>query len=203
VEAGGWDRDLFRGNELHRKTAGIVGLGRVGRMVAGYLQALGMTVIASDPAPARPPQAGIKLLPLAQLLERADLVTLHVSLSDQTTGFFGEREFKRMRAGAWFINTSRGELVDEKALLHALASDRLAGAALDVISHENSAGMSGHPLVTYARTHRNLLITPHIGGCTAESMEKTEIFLADKVAAALDAHPEAVLAGEKQNEGSR
>lgn len=200
VVAGGWNRDLFRGRELHRKTAGIVGYGRVGRMVAGFLQALGMTVIATDPAPARQPDANIKLVPLSQLLERAELVTLHVSLTDKTVGFFGEREFKHMRHGAWFINTSRGELINENTLLRALVSGHLAGAALDVLSDESSFGMGNHPLVAYARAHQNLLITPHIGGCTTESMEKTEIFLADKVAAFIESHSEAMFAEARKPE---
>jgi D-3-phosphoglycerate dehydrogenase len=90
-----------------------------------------------------------------------------------------------MKPGAWLINTSRGELLREEALLEALASRRLAGAAVDVLSGEISAGMAEHPLVAYAREHGNLIITPHIGGCTRESMEKTELFLAGKLCDAL------------------
>jgi D-3-phosphoglycerate dehydrogenase len=86
-----------------------------------------------------------------------------------------------MKPGALFVNTARGELVDEPALLHALRSHRLAGAALDVLSGENANGMGSHPLVAYAKDHDNLLITPHIGGCTKESMQMTELFLAQKL----------------------
>jgi D-3-phosphoglycerate dehydrogenase len=86
-----------------------------------------------------------------------------------------------MRLGSWFVNTARGELVDEEALLDTLRSGHLAGAALDVLPDERSSGMGTDRLVQYAREHENLLITPHIGGCTTESREKTEEFLATQV----------------------
>lgn len=202
VTEGGWNRDLFRGRELRGKTAGVVGYGRIGRMVAACLQALGMKVLATDPAVNRAapggPASEIEFVPLAALLERADLVTLHVVFNEKTRAFFGASEFARMKPGAWFINTSRGELVDEAALLQSLVNGRISGAALDVLSGENSSGMSAHPLVQYARTHESLLITPHVGGCTSESMQATEEFLAEKVVAAL-----ASLAEEARVETSR
>ena len=191
VTEGGWNRDLFRGRELYGKTAGIVGYGRVGRMVAGYLQALGVEVLVTDSDPdRRPSDGGIEAVSLAELLERSDLVSLHVAFNESTQGFLGQREFAQMKPGSWFINTSRGELVDEGALLQALTSGHIAGAAVDVLRDERSTGMSDNALVVYARSHENLLITPHIGGCTAESMEKTEEFLAAKVVAFLQSHPE-------------
>ena len=108
-------------------------------------------------------------------------MTLHVNLCDATWRFFGQEQFAAMKKGAWFINTSRGELVDENALLDALRLRQLAGAALDVLCEECSDGMGKHPLVAYAREHDNLIITPHIGGCTSESLEKTECFLAERL----------------------
>jgi D-3-phosphoglycerate dehydrogenase len=108
-----------------------------------------------------------------------------VNLSEETQGFFGPHQFAAMKDGAWFINTSRGELVDETALLNALQSGRVAAAALDVLGNEHPSGMQDHPLVGYTRQHDNLIITPHIGGCTIESMEKTECFLADRLIAFL------------------
>lgn len=182
VHDGGWNRDLFKGRELHGKTVGIVGYGRLGRIVARYLKAFDTRVLAADPhIDRRAVEPGITLVPFTQLLREADLVTLHVNLSDATQRFFGREQFALMKPGSWFINTSRGELVDESALLEALGSERLAGAALDVLCHEDSGGMQAHPLVDYAREHDHLMITPHIGGCTIESMEKTELFLATKL----------------------
>lgn len=187
VLSGGWDRDLFMGRELYGKTAGIVGYGRVGRMVARYLSAFGMEVQISDPrATEGSVEPGIALQSLERLLQTSDLVTLHVDLSEQTFRFFGKRQFDQMKPGAWFINTSRGELIDENSLLQSLASGKLAGAALDVISDEHRADAQ-HPLIQYAQLHSNLVITPHIAGCTKESREMTEDFLASQVVKYLQA----------------
>lgn len=173
VRRGEWDRDRLRGCELYGKTVGIVGYGRLGRIVARYVHAFEARVVTSDPH-VRAADAGRPLVPLDELLTEADIVTLHVNLTPENQGFFGRREFAAMRRGSWFINTSRGELVDEAAMIEALESGWLAGAAVDVVSDEYAA--SRRPPV-----HRNLIVTPHIGGCTVESMEKTEVFLARKV----------------------
>jgi D-3-phosphoglycerate dehydrogenase / 2-oxoglutarate reductase len=184
VQGGGWNRDLFKGRELCGKTIGIIGYGRLGRIVARYLKAFDTRVLTSDPyVEATVVEPNVTLVPLPQLLQEADLVSLHVNLCDETRDFFGRQHFAMMKVGAWFINTSRGELVDEEALLGALGSGRLSGAAVDVLSDERSSGMADHPLVHYTRTHDNLIITPHIGGCTLESMEKTEVFLAEAIRA--------------------
>ena len=182
VVGGGWDRDRFRGNELAGKTAGIVGYGRLGRIVSRLLLAFEMRVLASDPHVwTTDVDPGVQVVPLNELLEQADLVTMHVNLYAETSRFFGSDHFAQMKPGAWFVNTARGELVDEVALLEALQSGHLGGAALDVLTEERSSGMGNHPLVQYARRHENLLLTPHIGGCTAESMEKTELHMARKL----------------------
>ena len=184
VRDGGWDRDRFRGNELAGMTVGIIGYGRLGTLVARYLSAFDATVLVSDPAvSAAALPAGLRLASLNELLERSSLVSLHVNLIEQTEGMFGPAEFAAMKQGAWLVNTARGELVDENALLAALETGRLSGAAVDVLSGEQTR--ERQPLVEYARRHGNLLITPHIGGCTAESMEKTELFMAGKLEAAL------------------
>ncbi len=186
VRGGDWDRDQFCGRELHEKTIGVVGYGRLGRLVAHYARAFDSRVLVTDPnvEPNDLP-AGVQWVPMESLLAQAEIVTLHVNLCEQTQGFFGKDQFAQMRTNAWLVNTSRGELLDESALLEALSQGKLAGAALDVLAGERSSGMVHHPLVRYAREHRNLLITPHIGGCTTESMAKTEIFLAEKLCAAL------------------
>jgi D-3-phosphoglycerate dehydrogenase len=182
VEAGRWNRDAFKGREIRGKTVGVVGYGRLGRLVAGYLRAFGATVIASDP---RGADEGVELVELPELLRRADIVTIHVNLTDETRGLIGAGELAQMKPGAVLVNTSRGELLDEAALLDVLASGQLGGAALDVLAGESADGVSELPLVKYARFHRELLITPHIGGCTHESMAQTEMFLAERVCLAL------------------
>jgi D-3-phosphoglycerate dehydrogenase / 2-oxoglutarate reductase len=123
----------------------------------------------------------------------ADIVTLHVNLDPETVGFFGRAQFAAMKRGAWFINTSRGELVDEAALLEALQRGYIAGAALDVLGNETATGMAEHPLVSYARLHPNLIITPHIGGGTVESMAKTEYVLARRLTELLTFVPPSAL----------
>lgn len=182
VRDGGWNRDLFKGRELCGKTVGVIGYGRLGRIVARYLNAFDTRVLAADPyVKADLVDPGVTVVPLEQLLHEADVMTMHVNLCEETRNFFGRQRFSAMKPGAWLINTSRGELIDEGALLDALQSGQLAGAAVDVLCEERSEGMKDHPLVTYARDHDNLIITPHVGGCTTESMEKTELFLAEKL----------------------
>ena len=186
TRAGRWQRDEFRGGELFGKTAGVIGYGRLGRLVAGYLNAFGSRVLACDPnVNSSDVEPVVELVPLRELLARADMVTIHVNLDPTTEGFFGRPEFESMKPGALLVNTSRGELLDEAALLTALQSGKIGGAALDVLRNEQNSDLGANPLFEYSRKHENLLITPHIGGCTTESMAKTEIFLAEKVVRAL------------------
>jgi D-3-phosphoglycerate dehydrogenase len=177
ARAGLWNRDLFRGLELHRRVVGIVGYGRLGKIVARYLLAFGAQVMATDrrPVVADP---DVKVVDLAELLGQSHIVTLHADLVPENAGFFDRNCFRRMKPDSFFVNTARGELIDEGALIDGLRSGRLAGAALDVVTHEWSADKTAHPLVKYASRHSNLLLTPHIGGCTAESMSQAETFLA-------------------------
>jgi D-3-phosphoglycerate dehydrogenase / 2-oxoglutarate reductase len=189
VNSGGWDRDRFKGNELAGRVVGLVGYGRLGTLVARYLQAFDATVLVTDPAVAPSAVApGVQLVSLERVLAESSLVSLHVNLNDRSENMFGSAQFAAMPAGALFVNTARGELVDDAALLAALGAGRLAGAAVDVLRGEQTR-QSGepHPLVEYAREHANLLITPHIGGCTAESMEKTEHFMVTKLEKAMSA----------------
>jgi D-3-phosphoglycerate dehydrogenase / 2-oxoglutarate reductase len=191
VQAGGWNRDLFRGHELFGRTVGIVGVGRLGRIVAGYFRALGMTVLGYDPRADFPHDAAERVTSLDELLGRSDVVSLHVAYNDSTRQLISTHQFAAMKPGAVLINTARGGVVDEQALLAALDEGRLAGAALDVLDGEPGI-TAAHPLVAAAKTRDNLLIVPHIGGNTLESFEKTEVFLAGRVLEALAAeHPAA------------
>lgn len=183
VKCGNWCRDNFWGSELQGKILGIIGFGRLGKMVAEYGKAFKMEIIATDPD-TQIKEQGIKQLDLADLLMQADVATIHVPLSDETHHLISSEEIQLFKEGSWLINTSRGDVLDELALLKALGEGRLAGAALDVLSNEFSIEpdwVKGNPLVEYAKNHDNLLITPHIGGATCESMRKTEIFMAEKL----------------------
>ena len=182
---GNWDRDQFRGNELFGKTAGIVGVGRLGTLVAGYLHALGMEVIGYDPRPGYPENVAERVGTLDELFKRSDVLTIHAVYDASTRHLIGEPQFAMARSGSVLINTARGGIVDERALLNALESGRIAGAALDVLDGEPAINKS-HPLIEYSRTHNNLLIVPHIGGSTWESFEKTELFLAARVVDAME-----------------
>jgi D-3-phosphoglycerate dehydrogenase len=179
--SGGWERDSFRGMELYGKTVGLVGYGRIGRIVARYLRAFDCNVLATDPAlSSSDVDDGTALVSLVELLRTADIVSIHASYSPASHGFFGSAEINAMRPGAWLVNTARGELIDSDALLAALRSGRMAGAALDVLAAESSVTQD-HPLMLHARTHENLILTPHIGGCTVESMEKTERYMVGRL----------------------
>ena len=180
VRAGEWNRDDFRGREIFEKTVGIVGYGRLGSIVASYLHAMGARILAYDPHVTVTEPHLEQVAGLDELLARADIVTLHADLNDTTRGLLGPREFSQMQPGSVLINTARGELLDEVALLDALHTQRLAGAAVDVVCGE-PAITAKHPLVAYAATHENLLITPHLGGGTVESMPRCERFLAGLV----------------------
>jgi D-3-phosphoglycerate dehydrogenase len=184
VRQGQWNRDLFRGGELYGNTAGIVGMGRLGTLVADYLRAFGMTVLGYDPRDDFPSEAAERMASLEELLERANVVILLVRYDSTTRHLIGARQFSQMRPGAVLVNTSRGGVVDEEALLAALHSGSLAGAALDVLDGEPHIA-ADHPVIAYARLHDHLLVVPHIGGNTWESVEKAEVFLAHKVVEAL------------------
>ena len=177
---GRWDRDQFQGRELYGKTVAIIGMGRLGRITAAYFKAFGMTVLGHDPYQEFPSNLAQAVGSLPEAVEQADLVSVHVNYHAATRHLINRGVFAAMKPGTVLINTSRGGVIDETALLEALRSGRLAGAALDVVDGEPHVGPD-HPLILYAREHDNLLITPHIGGNTIESFEKTELFLAHKV----------------------
>ena len=179
---GNWDRDQFRGQEVFGKRLGIVGLGRIGQKIARYGQTFGMDVAAFDPLVEKWPDGVRRERRLTDLLKKSDIVSLHVPLNSDTREMIGTAELALLPPGSVLVNTSRGRVVDEKALIEALESKRLAGAALDVVCGERSSeNLAGSQILDYARRHDNVLITPHIGGATHESMAKTEVFMADKL----------------------
>ena len=177
---GEWNRDRFKGHDLAGKRLGILGLGRIGEKVARYGLAFGMKVIAYDPFRSGWMDGVEKAATLPDLLAQSDVLSVHIPLNEQTVRLVTAAELACLPAGAVLVNTSRGPVLAEPALLAALESGRLAGAALDVLAGERAAPAQS-PLLAYARTHSNLVLTPHIGGATYESMAATEIFMARKL----------------------
>ena len=165
---GDWARDRFRGHQLSGKTLGVVGYGRLGRMVAEFGKAFRMRVIATDVG-AVSPAPGVELMPLERLLPQGDVVSIHVHLTESTRGMIGRDQLAAIKRGSVLINTSRGAIVDEAALLDALNTGHLLGAGVDVIEGEWRPDVASHPLIQHAASHQNLVISPHIGGVTYES----------------------------------
>lgn len=179
VAIGGWDRDALRGLDLSGRTLGIVGYGRLGRIIEDYARVFRMKVLINDIA-SRNPTYG-QMVPLKQLLAESDIVTVHVDANPGSVNMFGEAEFRRMKPTAFFVNTSRGELVDEDALIRALREGCLAAIATDVIRDEQSGRANSPLLRARAEFQERLLVTPHIGGASWDSMAKTENFIVAKV----------------------
>lgn len=178
---GQWERDVFKGHDLAGQRLGIVGLGRIGEKIAMLGQAFGMQVGAYDPYRPKWISDVEKFDKLPNLLQRTDVLSLHVPLNAETENLITGKELALLPQGASLINTARGEILDEMALLDHLKGGHLSGAALDVIRGERNIDHSVNPLIEYAQQHNNLLITPHIGGATYESMQMTEVFMAEQV----------------------
>lgn len=184
---GAWDRDRYRGRELYASRVGLVGFGRIGSRLAGYFRAFGAHVSFYDPEPAVAAASGAKREPtLERLIARSDIVIVCAAHTAANTGMIGKRQLDAM-AGKYLINAARGELIDEADLLAKLEKGHFAGVALDVIADETGANRLER-LLALTRGN-NLIVTPHIGGATVESMEKTETFLAGKLAEWLAREP--------------
>ncbi|HQO64448.1 MAG TPA: NAD(P)-dependent oxidoreductase [Candidatus Cloacimonadota bacterium] len=186
---GRWDRDRFRSRQLAGLTLGIIGLGRIGGHVARYARAMGMQVIASDPyqSETRFADLAVQRRNLVSLLEEADIISLHTSLQEDTYNLLGAQEISLMCSGALLINTARGALLDETAVVSAVRNGKLGGVAVDVLADEQSSiPWNESPLVSAAQEGYNIILTPHIGGCTSDAMHITEESLAEVVANALE-----------------
>jgi D-3-phosphoglycerate dehydrogenase len=176
MHAGKWEKKSLQGAELRGKTLGILGLGRIGLEVARRAKGFGVEIIGSDPfvsgAVAR--ENGIKLGTLEELIASSDYITLHVGLTPQTTGVINAKSLAAMKKGVRIINCARGELIDDAALVAALKSGQVAGAALDVFAEEPPKNSP------YAELE-NVILTPHIAGSTAEAQEAVGIQIARQV----------------------
>ena len=186
VKRGEWERARYGGRELRGKVLGVIGFGRLGRMVATYARAFGMDVLATDPAVGDDECAagGARRVELEELLATSDVVSLHCTYDDDTKGMLRAEQLALMKPSAVFVNTARGEIVDEAALLDALREGRLAGAAIDTLAGETADGshLAGNPLVAYAREHENVIVVPHLGGATAEATERTQLYISERLA---------------------
>lgn len=185
VEEGLWVREDFReGVSLYGKTLGIVGLGRLGKILARMAEGFRMRVVYTDPhiSPIEFPE--YEKVDFDTLLASSDFISINVHLKEDTQHMFNADVFKKMKSSAYLINTSRGGVVDEEALLLALQSRTIAGYGTDVLdgelSFENGVSRT-HPLVQYASKNHHLIMTPHIGGMTADSRRATDLFIAEKV----------------------
>ncbi len=180
VRAGTWSKKGLMGTELTGKTLGVIGLGRIGAEVARRGQGLCMHVVGSDPylsgTGASSPVQGVDLVELDDLLEQADIVTLHVPLLDSTRGLIGPEQIARMKPGARIVNAARGGLIDEAALLSALESGHLAGAALDVFTEEPPT--AEHPLLQ----RDEVIATPHLGASSKEAQRNVAVQVAQQTA---------------------
>ncbi len=178
--AGKWERSKWEGVELHGKTLGVVGLGKVGTLVAQRALAFGMRLVAYDPyvSPDRARQLGIELLPLTDLVAQSDFLTVHLPKTPETTGLIGAELLGRAKPSLRIINVARGGIVDESALEAALSAGKVAGAALDVFDKEPC---TDSPLFS----HSNVVVTPHLGASTVEAQDKAGTTIAEQVVLAL------------------
>jgi D-3-phosphoglycerate dehydrogenase len=179
AHSGIWARDRFRGYQLSGKTFGIIGYGRLGRMIGEIGKAFRMRILAV--ARHETQGDGVQMVSLDQLLSDSDVISIHVPLNDDTRGLIGRNQFALMKPSAVLLNTSRGAIVDESALLSALECGAIAGAGLDVIDGEWRNDLANHPLIKYAASHQNLVVSPHIGGITFESQRMVYARIVEKI----------------------
>lgn len=187
---GAWDRRPFGAPAmLSSMSLGVVGHGRLGTLVARYGRAFGMRVRYYDPFVSSSSEGAERVETIEALVGQSEVVTLHVPHEKETEELISRAVFEQFKPGSYLVNTSRGELLDWEALLDHLQSGHLAGAALDVFEGEFVPGFAerfpSHPVLTYARTHDNLILTPHIGGSTVDAWRLTEAHAIDMALAHL------------------
>jgi D-3-phosphoglycerate dehydrogenase / 2-oxoglutarate reductase len=189
LKAGEWKRSKYTGVELYEKTVGIIGLGRIGSLVAQRLAGFDVHLVGYDPyvTPVRAEQMGVELLDLDELMRRSDFITIHIPKTPETTGMISTEQFALAKPELRIVNCSRGGIIDEAALHEALHTSRIAGAGLDVFNVEP-------PLDSPLLGLENILVTPHLGASTDEAQEKAGISVARSVRLALagDLVPDAV-----------
>lgn len=178
---GEWDRDRFRGNELYKKKIGIIGYGRLGKIVAKYFLSLGCRVSIYDTKKIKPELKSFFVCKtLEELINDSDVLSIHADLNKDNLNIFNNNIINKMKKGVFIINTSRGEILNEKDIVEGLNNKIIAGIAVDVIINESDYKSS--PLFkSYLSNKHNIIITPHIGGNTFESFYRTEKFIFNKL----------------------
>ena len=186
---GEWQRSKYTGVELYEKTVGVVGLGRIGALVAQRMSSFGTKIIAYDPfvQPARAAQIGVEMTSLDELLERSDFITIHLPKNKDTLGLIDDEALSKVKPSVRIINAARGGILDEDALYRALEDGRVAGAGIDVFAHEPN---TDSPLFGF----ENVVVAPHLGASTTEAQEKAGTQVARSVKLALSGEfvPDAV-----------
>jgi len=175
----GWGDPRWAPSQLSGKTIGIIGCGRLGTMVASYASAFRMRVLAHDIRALSLPH--VQQVDLDTLLSQSDVITLHLHLRDETHRFIHRESFARMKPGVVIVNTARGDLIDESALVENLRSGHVSAAGLDVVHNEWDPDLARHPIFEYARAHDNLIITPHVASACRESIVGARVFIIHKL----------------------
>ena len=176
---GRWRDEQLYGRQLSGHTLGVLGVGRLGSMTARFGHAFGMRVLGCDIKPFS--IAGVERVNFETLLKDSDAISIHIHMTPENYHLFGASVFVRMKQKAVLINTSRGDVVDEQALIAALECGTPAAYGTDVVHDEWRDDMSRSPLIRYAHDHENVVITPHIGGCTYKSLVDARVFSARKL----------------------
>ena len=175
-----WSPVGHKGMELQGKTIGIVGLGRLGKKVANYAKSFGMNVIFFDQNVNKSKKYK-KINSLSLLISKSNIVSIHASLNNKTFHLFNKKILSKFKKGSLIINTSRGEIIDAKSLVYFLKNKRIKGAAVDLIENEVFLEKrKNDPLIKYAKKNKNIIITPHLGGYTVESVKETDLFILKK-----------------------
>ena len=169
----------FRGTQLSGLTLGVLGVGRLGRMIVEYGKAFRMRVLGCDLKPFR--IEGVERADFETLLRESDAVSVHIHMTPENYHLLNAETLGKMKRGAVLVNTSRGDIIDEAALLARLESGELAAFGADVLHDEWRQDMSAQPVVRYAREHDNVVLTPHIGGATVKSIQDSRVFSARKL----------------------
>jgi len=180
VPQGEWNRDVYKGHDLAGQKVGIVGMGRLGSILASYLAQMGANVFYYEPfVPSN--AVAHRVDTLNALFASCKIISVHAPSTLETFHLIGREQFESIQDPIYFFNTARGELVDEDALLCALQTGKIIGGGIDVLSDETHVDISHHPLVEMVKKLPNFYITPHIGGCTHQAMAKTQVFMAEKL----------------------